>query len=235
MARWRWSRARRRRPLPASRHGAFDRRGARRRSPPAPITAAGASMLTAKVLVPGLPGVSARGEETLIWHYPVIENTIRPSGRQFVAISTATPSPNRSSLPNESGSFTRLERRIGSTTIPGRLTTATIDQCCSDPMHGPFLHGKTYTQSRGPRTDSVKVLEKDGGFEVFQRRSARREPRFGWRVLHSRSSPHYARVRNSRCRPMPGPAVSWASSSMRRRSTSRAFTRINNLQRLRWR
>jgi phenylpropionate dioxygenase-like ring-hydroxylating dioxygenase large terminal subunit len=66
-----------------------------------------------------------------------------------------------------------------------------IDNLC-DPMHGPFLHGKTYTQSRGPRTDNVKVVEKPYGYEIF--REGQRGVNLDWMEYVFAGSSAYARV-----------------------------------------
>jgi phenylpropionate dioxygenase-like ring-hydroxylating dioxygenase large terminal subunit len=36
----------------------------------------------------------------------------------------------------------------------------------ADPMHGPYLHGDTFTLSQGSRVDTVKLTALDGGFEI---------------------------------------------------------------------
>jgi phenylpropionate dioxygenase-like ring-hydroxylating dioxygenase large terminal subunit len=137
------------------------------------------------VLVPGLPGCPLEGK-TLIRHYPVIEH--------YQAIwayfgDERHPVPPPLELPEElvSPEWTGV---LHYDTWQGDYRYV-LDNLC-DPMHGPFLHGKTYTQSRGPRTDEVKVVEKDGGFEVF--RAGQRGVNLDWMEFVLAGSSTYARV-----------------------------------------
>jgi nitrite reductase/ring-hydroxylating ferredoxin subunit len=60
------------------------------------------------------------------------------------------------------------------------------DNLC-DPMHGPYLHGRTYTQQYGPKDDKIKVERKERGFEVF--REGQRGINFDWmEIVHGDSS-----------------------------------------------
>jgi phenylpropionate dioxygenase-like ring-hydroxylating dioxygenase large terminal subunit len=137
------------------------------------------------VLVPGLPGCPLEGK-TLIRHYPVIEH--------YQAIwayfgDERHPVPPPLELPDElvSPEWTGV---LHYDTWQGDYRYV-LDNLC-DPMHGPFLHGKTYTQSRGPRTDEVKVVEKEGGFEVF--RAGQRGVNLDWMEFVLAGSSTYARV-----------------------------------------
>ena len=137
------------------------------------------------VLVPGLPGCPLEGK-TLIRHYPVIEH-YQAIWAWFGDDGNAAPDP--LVLPDE----------LVSPAWSGVLHYDTwqgdyryvIDNLC-DPMHGPFLHGTTYTQSRGPRTDAVEVLEKADGFEVF--RAGQRGVNLDWMEFCLAGSSTYARV-----------------------------------------
>jgi nitrite reductase/ring-hydroxylating ferredoxin subunit len=137
------------------------------------------------VLVPGLPGCPLEGK-TLIRHYPVIEH--------YQAIwayfgDERHPVPPPLELPEELTS-PEWSGMLHYDTWQGDYRYV-LDNLC-DPMHGPFLHGKTYTQSRGPRTDEVKVVEKDGGFEVF--RAGQRGVNLDWMEFVLAGSSTYARV-----------------------------------------
>jgi phenylpropionate dioxygenase-like ring-hydroxylating dioxygenase large terminal subunit len=137
------------------------------------------------VAVPGLPGCPLEGK-TLTRHYPVIEH-YQAIWAYFGDARHQTPPP------------LELPEELVSPEWTGMLHHDTwnadyryvIDNLC-DPMHGPFLHGKTYTQSRGPRTDAVKVLEKDGSFEVF--REGQRGVNLDWMEFVLAGSSTYARV-----------------------------------------
>ena len=137
------------------------------------------------VAVPGLPGCPLEGK-TLTRHYPVIEH-YQAIWAYFGDARHQAPPP------------LELPEELVSSEWTGMLHHDTwnadyryvIDNLC-DPMHGPFLHGKTYTQSRGPRTDAVKVLEKDGSFEVF--REGQRGVNLDWMEFVLAGSSTYARV-----------------------------------------
>ena len=137
------------------------------------------------VAVPGLPGCPLEGK-TLTRHYPVIEH-YQAIWAYFGDARHAAPPP------------LELPEELVSPEWTGVLHYDTwnadyryvIDNLC-DPMHGPFLHGKTYTQSRGPRTDAVKVVEKDGVFEVF--REGQRGVNLDWMEFVLAGSSTYARV-----------------------------------------
>lgn len=137
------------------------------------------------VAVPGLPGCPLEGK-TLTKHYPIIEH--------YQAIwayfgDARHPSPPPLELPEElvSPEWSGL---LHYDTWSGDYRYV-IDNLC-DPMHGPFLHGKTYTQSRGPRTDTLKVVEKDDSFEVF--REGQRGVNLDWMEFVLAGSSTYARV-----------------------------------------
>lgn len=66
-----------------------------------------------------------------------------------------------------------------------------FDNLC-DPMHGPYLHGRTYTQQYGPKSDKIKVEQKEHGIEVF--REGQRGINFDWMELVYDDSNHYCRV-----------------------------------------
>jgi len=137
------------------------------------------------VAVPGLPGCPLEGK-TLIRHYPVIEH-YQAIWAYFGDAQHLAPPP--LVLPEElvSPEWTGV---LHWDTWHGDYRYV-IDNLC-DPMHGPFLHGKTYTQSRGPRTDAVKVVEKDGSFEVF--RAGQRGVNLDWMEFVLAGSSTYARV-----------------------------------------
>jgi phenylpropionate dioxygenase-like ring-hydroxylating dioxygenase large terminal subunit len=137
------------------------------------------------VSVPGLPGCPLEGK-TLTRHYPVIEH-YQAIWAYFGDARHSAPPPLE--LPEElvSPEWTGL-LHYDTWNADYRYV---IDNLC-DPMHGPFLHGKTYTQSRGPRTDAVKVVEKDGGFEVF--REGQRGVNLDWMEFVLAGSSTYARV-----------------------------------------
>jgi phenylpropionate dioxygenase-like ring-hydroxylating dioxygenase large terminal subunit len=137
------------------------------------------------VLVPGLPGCPLEGK-TLVRHYPVIEH-YQAIWAYFGDDRHEAPPP--LVLPDElvSPEWTGV---LHYDTWRGDYRYV-IDNLC-DPMHGPFLHGKTYTQSRGPRTDAVNVVENDGGFEVF--RAGQRGVNLDWMEFCLAGSSTYARV-----------------------------------------
>ncbi|HEY7064250.1 MAG TPA: aromatic ring-hydroxylating dioxygenase subunit alpha [Chloroflexota bacterium] len=57
----------------------------------------------------------------------------------------------------------------------------------ADPMHGPFLHGRSYTLSRGKRADRLRLSElPDGGFLI--EREGQRGVNFDWVELHQTGS-----------------------------------------------
>jgi phenylpropionate dioxygenase-like ring-hydroxylating dioxygenase large terminal subunit len=132
-----------------------------------------------------LPGCPLEGK-TLIRHYPVIEH-YQAIWAWFGDDRHAAPEP--LVLPDElvSPGWSGV---LHYDTWKGDYRYV-IDNLC-DPMHGPFLHGKTYTQSRGPRTDAVKVLEKAGGFDVF--RAGQRGVNLDWMEFCLAGSSTYARV-----------------------------------------
>jgi phenylpropionate dioxygenase-like ring-hydroxylating dioxygenase large terminal subunit len=137
------------------------------------------------VAVPGLPGCPLEGK-TLTRHYPVIEY-YQAIWAYFGDARHEPPPP------------LELPEELVSPEWSGMLHYDTwngdyryvIDNLC-DPMHGPFLHGRTYTQSRGPRTDTLKVVEKDGSFEVF--REGQRGVNLDWMEFVLAGSSTYARV-----------------------------------------
>jgi phenylpropionate dioxygenase-like ring-hydroxylating dioxygenase large terminal subunit len=137
------------------------------------------------VLVPGLPGCPLEGK-TLIRHYPVIEH-YQAIWAWFGDEHHGAPLPLELPAELTSPEWTGV---LHYDTWRGDYRYV-IDNLC-DPMHGPFLHGKTYTQSRGPRTDAVKVVEKDGGFEVF--RAGQRGVNLDWMEFCLAGSSTYARV-----------------------------------------
>ena len=137
------------------------------------------------VAVPGLPGCPLEGK-TLTRHYPVIEH-YQAIWAYFGDQRHQAPPPLE--LPDElvSPEWTGV---MHYDTWRGDYRYV-IDNLC-DPMHGPFLHGRTYTQSRGPRTDTVKIVEKDGSFEVF--REGQRGVNLDWMEFVLAGSSTYARV-----------------------------------------
>lgn len=137
------------------------------------------------VSVPGLPGCPLEGK-TLTRHYPVIEH-YQAIWAYFGDARGHAPPPLE--LPEElvSPEWTGV---LHYDTWRGDYRYV-LDNLC-DPMHGPFLHGRTYTQSRGPRTDAVKVVEKDGSFEVF--RAGQRGVNLDWMEFVLAGSSTYARV-----------------------------------------
>jgi phenylpropionate dioxygenase-like ring-hydroxylating dioxygenase large terminal subunit len=137
------------------------------------------------VAVPGLPGCPLEGK-TLTRHYPIIEH-YQAIWAYFGDARHQAPPPLE--LPEElvSPEWTGV---IHYDTWNGDYRYV-IDNLC-DPMHGPFLHGKTYTQSRGPRTDTLKVVEKDHSFEVF--REGQRGVNLDWMEFVLAGSSTYARV-----------------------------------------
>ncbi len=57
----------------------------------------------------------------------------------------------------------------------------------ADPMHGPFLHGHSYTLGRGARADRLRVTDlADGGFTV--EREGQRGVNFDWVEFHQDGS-----------------------------------------------
>jgi nitrite reductase/ring-hydroxylating ferredoxin subunit len=57
----------------------------------------------------------------------------------------------------------------------------------ADPMHGPFLHGRSYTLGRGKRADRLQLSElPDGGFLV--EREGQRGVNFDWVEFHQTGS-----------------------------------------------
>jgi phenylpropionate dioxygenase-like ring-hydroxylating dioxygenase large terminal subunit len=137
------------------------------------------------VSVPGLPGCPLEGK-TLLRHYPVIEH-YQAIWAYFGDGTEAEPAP--LDLPEEliAPEWTGV---FHYDTWRGDYRYV-IDNLC-DPMHGPFLHGKTYTQSRGPRTDAVKVVEKPYGYEIF--REGQRGVNLDWMEYVFAGSSAYARV-----------------------------------------
>lgn len=65
------------------------------------------------------------------------------------------------------------------------------DNLC-DPMHGIYLHGQTYMQSEGLKTDRIKVEEKPQGFEVF--REGQKGVNFDWMEFVDLGRSYYVRV-----------------------------------------
>lgn len=53
----------------------------------------------------------------------------------------------------------------------------------ADPMHGPFLHGKSYTLGRGALQDQVRVVDLPDGFSI--ERAGQRGVNFDWVEFHS--------------------------------------------------
>jgi phenylpropionate dioxygenase-like ring-hydroxylating dioxygenase large terminal subunit len=53
----------------------------------------------------------------------------------------------------------------------------------TDPMHGPYLHGRSYTLSGGRRSDRLQVTELDDGGFVVERKS-QRGVNLDWIELH---------------------------------------------------
>jgi phenylpropionate dioxygenase-like ring-hydroxylating dioxygenase large terminal subunit len=137
------------------------------------------------VAVPGLPGCPLEGK-TLTRHYPVIEH-YQAIWAYFGDARHQAPPPLE--LPEElvSPEWTGI---LHYDTWNGDYRYV-IDNLC-DPMHGPFLHGRTYTQSRGPRTDTLKVVEKEASFEVF--REGQRGVNLDWMEFVLAGSSTYARV-----------------------------------------
>lgn len=59
----------------------------------------------------------------------------------------------------------------------------------ADPMHGPHLHGDTFTLSGGSREDRVKLTAVDGGFNV--ERVAQQGANFDWaQIIVENGTPH---------------------------------------------
>ena len=63
----------------------------------------------------------------------------------------------------------------------------------ADPMHGSFLHGMTYMQSRGNKTDHMEIEETGHGFEFY--RKGQQETSFDWMEFIDTGSSKYMRAR----------------------------------------
>lgn len=66
------------------------------------------------------------------------------------------------------------------------------DNIC-DPMHGSYLHGTTYIQSRGKHVDRINVRDTEDGFEVF--RDGQQGVSFDWMELVDKGNVCYMRVK----------------------------------------
>jgi phenylpropionate dioxygenase-like ring-hydroxylating dioxygenase large terminal subunit len=139
-----------------------------------------------KVLsVPALPGCSLEGKK-LIKSYPTIEH--------FQAIwayfgDDAHPAPPPLVLPDE------LIAPEWTGTIHTDVWNGDYRYVWDnlvDPMHGPYLHSRTYTQSRGPKSDNVLVEDTGHGFEVF--REGQRGVNLDWIEFVNGGTSMYSRV-----------------------------------------
>jgi phenylpropionate dioxygenase-like ring-hydroxylating dioxygenase large terminal subunit len=63
----------------------------------------------------------------------------------------------------------------------------------ADPMHGSFLHGTTYMQSRGNKTDHMVIEDTGHGFEFF--RKGQQETSFDWMEFIDTGSSKYMRAK----------------------------------------
>ncbi len=66
------------------------------------------------------------------------------------------------------------------------------DNIC-DPMHGSFLHGTTFMQSRGTRSDTIGIKDTDHGFEVF--REGQQGVSFDWMEFIDVGACRYMRIK----------------------------------------
>jgi phenylpropionate dioxygenase-like ring-hydroxylating dioxygenase large terminal subunit len=137
------------------------------------------------VRVPALPGCALEGK-TLIKSYPVIEH--------FQAIwayfgDERHPEPPPLELPLE----------LVSPEWTGVIHTDVWDgdyryvwDNLVDPMHGPYLHSQTYTQSRGPKSDEIALKDTGHGFEVY--REGQRGVNLDWIEFVDGGTALYSRV-----------------------------------------
>lgn len=137
------------------------------------------------VRVPALPGCSLEGK-TLIKSYPVVEH--------FQAVwayfgDERHPEPPPLELPPE----------LVSSEWTGVLHTDVWDgdyryvwDNLVDPMHGPYLHSQTYTQSRGAKSDEIALKDTGHGFEVY--REGQRGVNLDWIEFVDAGTALYSRV-----------------------------------------
>ncbi len=135
--------------------------------------------------VPALPGCALEGK-TLIKSYPVIEH--------YQAIwayfgDERNPEPPPLELPEEliSAEWTGV---IHTDVWNGDYRY--VWDNLVDPMHGPYLHSQTYTQSRGPKNDDVAVKETGHGFQIY--REGQRGVNLDWIEFVDAGTAMYSRV-----------------------------------------
>lgn len=135
--------------------------------------------------VPALPGCALEGK-TLIKSYPVIEH-FGGIWAYFGDERHLEPPP--LILPDE----------LVSPEWTGVLHTDVWDgdyryvwDNLVDPMHGPYLHSQTYTQSRGPKSDQIAVKDTGHGFEVY--REGQRGVNLDWIEFVDGGTALYSRV-----------------------------------------
>ena len=137
------------------------------------------------VEVPAMPSCPLKGQ-TLVRRYPAVEH-YQAIWAYFGEDAHAAPPPLE--LPDE----------LVSPEWSGVLHVDTwdnhyqyiYDNLC-DPMHGPYLHGRSYTQQYGPKNDEIKIARNERGFEVF--REGQRGVNFDWMEIVDTGSGYYTRV-----------------------------------------
>ena len=118
--------------------------------------------------------------------------------------SVDAPDPIRLVLPYE---FTGDDYEYFLTTSLWEANYRYAVENIADPMHGPYLHGDTFTLSGGSSEDRVKLMNVEGGFVV--ERVAQKGANFDWAELIVKNGTPHCRVN------IPYPAAGGPGGMMR--------------------